>query len=398
MSDTTTADSSQSEYRRLALRTLVIVSIVAAVFILAVTAWIAIDVLLMVFAAYLLSVMMRGIGNAVGRHTFIPRNLASGLSLLVILGLLVFVFWLLSPNIADQFDQLSTQIAESARHLEHLLRNNTLGQRLLDAIPAIDQLVHGGAFLTRARGVISTTSGLVIGVIVVVAVGVYSAVQPNIYRDGILQLIPPRGRRRAHEVLSEVDNTMLRWLVGQSISMSVVGILTGLGLWFLGIPLAFTLGLIAALLEFVPNFGPVIAAVPALLVGFAHSPATGFHVLLLYVGVQFLESYLITPQVQHRAVFIPPALHISTQIVFGTLLGMLGLLLATPIVACCMVVVRMLYVDDTLGDGENSDEAGNADRGENPGDPANSDEGGTAGDGENAGAEKSPRQDDPSGR
>jgi len=122
------------------------------------------------------------------------------------------------------------------------------------------------------------------------------------------------------------------------------------GLWVLNIPMPVTLGIFAAVLTFVPNIGPFVSAVPAVMFGLVISPVRGLYVAVLYVAIQTLESYLITPQIQKKAVSIPPALLISAQILAGILLGFLGLILATPLMVCIIVAVQMIYIEDTLGD------------------------------------------------
>src|SRR6185295_16753182 len=116
-----------------------------------------------------------------------------------------------------------------------------------------------------------------------------------------------------------------------------------------GVPLWLPLGLLAALLNFIPNFGPVIAAVPAVLIALADNPAKAAWVVALSVAAQNLEGYLITPLVQRRAVEMPPALTILSQVLMGLLLGPLGVILAAPMTAAAIVVLKMLYVEDTLG-------------------------------------------------
>jgi predicted PurR-regulated permease PerM len=127
-------------------------------------------------------------------------------------------------------------------------------------------------------------------------------------------------------------------------------VLTGLGLWLVGIPLAWTLGLIAGLLDFVPNIGPLIGFLPAFLLAMAMGPTKALWVAVVYVLVQTIEGYLVTPLVQKRAVDLPPALTITGQLLMGVLAGPLGVLLATPLLAVGMVLVKILYVEETLGD------------------------------------------------
>src|SRR5690606_26087532 len=148
-------------------------------------------------------------------------------------------------------------------------------------------------------------------------VGLYVAFEPGTYRRGILRLVPPARQAAAVDLLDSIIDKMSWWLLGRIVSMAVMGIFVGGGLWLLGMPMALSLGLLAALLEFIPNFGPLLAAVPALLVAYAQDQQTLYQVTILYVVVQTLESYLITPLVQRQAIEMPPALLIVAQVGLG---------------------------------------------------------------------------------
>ena len=137
--------------------------------------------------------------------------------------------------------------------------------------------------------------------------------------------------------------------------MIIIGVLTAVGLWLLGVPLALTLGLLAALLTFIPNIGPILAVVPAALLALLQSPTRALYVVLLYLGIQTVESYLLTPLMQKRTVSLPPALTIFAQVLMGILVGRIGLVLATPLTAALFVLVKMLYVEDILGDSIETD-------------------------------------------
>jgi predicted PurR-regulated permease PerM len=126
--------------------------------------------------------------------------------------------------------------------------------------------------------------------------------------------------------------------------MLLVATLTAIGLFILGVPMALTLALIAGILNFIPNFGPLIAIIPAALIAFMQGPATALFVIGLYIVVQILESSIITPQIQKKMINMPPALIIIAQLVMGIFAGVLGLVLATPIVAVVIVLINELYV------------------------------------------------------
>src|SRR5688500_17384922 len=174
------------------------------------------------------------------------------------------------------------------------------------------------------------------------------AAQPQPYIQGLLFLVPRRRRKRAREVLYEIGNVLRRWLIGQSLLAVCVAFLTGVGLVLLGAPFAIALGLLAGLMEFVPYIGPFVAAVPAILVGFAESPQLALQIALLFLGVQSIESYVLAPLVQHRAVHLPPAVILFAQVVMGVIVGALGVAVATPLAAAAMVAIRMLCVDTAL--------------------------------------------------
>jgi predicted PurR-regulated permease PerM len=193
--------------------------------------------------------------------------------------------------------------------------------------------------------------------LIVIAVGIYFAIEPGLYRRGFIKLLPLGDRRRAHEVLDATGNTLWWWIIGVLISMATIGVLTTIGLWALGIPLAPTLGLLTGILAFIPNFGPILSAIPPMLLGLMISPMDAVYVGLLYIGVQAIESNIVTPQVQKRTVSMPPVLGMIGQLLFGIFFGFLGLLLATPLVAAIIVMVKMLYVEDVLGDKEDETKA-----------------------------------------
>jgi predicted PurR-regulated permease PerM len=189
-----------------------------------------------------------------------------------------------------------------------------------------------------------------VSVVVIVVIGLYTATEPEVYTDGLIRLVPVEGRKRAREVLDALGSTLRWWLFGRVVSMSVVGVLTTVGLWLMAVPLALALGLVTALLTFIPNIGPVLSVVPALLLVLTQNPARALYVLLLYLGIHTLDGYLLAPLVQERTLLLPPVLTIVGQMLLGVLLGGPGVVLAAPLTAVLFVLVRMLYVEDKLGE------------------------------------------------
>ncbi len=213
-------------------------------------------------------------------------------------------------------------------------------------------MITTSGFLTNVTGFFSSTLGAIGNFFVTILLAIYLATEPEFYIKGFTKLFPIERRERVKEIINTVIETLQWWLIGKAASMIFIGILTWIGLSIIGVPLALTLGLIAGLLSFIPNFGPIISAVPALLLAFIDSPITAVYVLALYVGVQLIESNVVTPIIERETVELPPALTIMFQLALSVMIGGLGLVLATPLLAVVMVIVQTVYIQDILGDRE----------------------------------------------
>jgi predicted PurR-regulated permease PerM len=304
------------------------------------------DVALLVFAGILLAVFLNGGGHAIASRLGVADAWGVGLFLgAIVLALALFVV-AVAPAVGAQVDELVRRIPEALASLRDRVKDYDWGQDLLDRLTPEAFLSSEGR--SAAVTAVSTTFGVLGNVVVILFVGLYGALDPGLYRRGLTLLLAPSLRPRANTVLREAAATLRRWLLAQVFAMAVVGVLTALGLWLAGVPLAFALGLIAGLLAFIPNIGPVLAITPALLLAFPEGSTTVLLVLAIYVGVQALESYVITPLIQQESVSLPPALVIAVQVLFGVLFGLLGLALATPLAAVAMTIVRLVYVDGYL--------------------------------------------------
>lgn len=196
----------------------------------------------------------------------------------------------------------------------------------------------------------TTTFGALGNFAIFLAIGIFLAISPDTYLKGLVRLVPPESRTRATEVLDSVGSALKAWLLAKIVAMLAVGALTAVGLWLIGIELALSLAILAALLTFIPNIGPILALVPAALLAMMHGPDKLIYVVSLYMDIQALESYVLTPLLQQQMVHLPPALIISMQILLGVLVGGLGIILATPLTAALLVLVKMVYIEDILQD------------------------------------------------
>jgi len=321
---------------------------------LALLAWQVADVLLVVFAGVLLAVFLGGLADLVTRHTRLGHGPALAVVVVLLVAIVATGAWLLAGDIAAEARQLRRDMPRALESLRASAEQHAWGQLILGALPSIEEAAQSDRMLSFAPGAVSrafgTTVGLLVNVVVVAAIGIYVAAEPGLHARGVLHLVPRAHRARAGELLRALRRTLQWWLIGKVIVMIAVGVVTGVALALLGVPLALTLGLIAGLLDFVPYAGPILAFGPAILLALTQSTSLAVWVLAVYALVQILESYLLTPLVQKHAVALPPALTIAAQLVMTVLFGPLGLLLATPLTAVALVTTTMLYVEDALDD------------------------------------------------
>jgi predicted PurR-regulated permease PerM len=201
-----------------------------------------------------------------------------------------------------------------------------------------------------AGSVLSSTASALGGLFVVTFIAIFFAVDPALYRDGMLHLVPHKRRRRIGEVLSGTGKVLRRWLVAQLLAMIIVGVLSTVAYLIIGVDAALALGLIAGLCEFVPFVGPVVAAVPAIAMGATESADKAMYVALAALAIQQAEEVLIVPLLMKNNLEMPPILTIMAQGAMGLAFGIVGLLVAVPLLAAVMVPVKMLYVQDVIGD------------------------------------------------
>jgi len=314
--------------------------------------WYAADLLILVFAGILVSIFLRGFSRLLRRKTGIGRGPSLAIVTLALVALAAVGAWLITGRIGSQMGELWRKFPLAVENLLRYVGQFKWVRQAIDSLPSLGELLAGrsGNVISRLTGVASTTLGAVINILVIAVTGLYLALQPDLYSRGIKHLLPFRYRDRAGEVMSAIDNALWRWLGGRFGLMLINGGATAVGLWLLGVPLALTLGLLAGLLNFIPNFGPVMAAIPAVLIGLLQSPQQALYVALLYLAVQMVDGYVLTPLVERRSVELPPVLTITAQLLLGSAFGLIGVMLATPFTAAAVILVKMLYVEDLLGD------------------------------------------------
>jgi len=325
------------------VRRVLIVLGLTALFILA---WQLRTLLLMFFGAVVVATVFRAFGDRIEKATRCGPGIAITASITIILAIVLSLIALFGAHVVQQIEVLRVTLPAAWHTIEIRLGDLGLGEQLKHLAQSI-KAPGGSSFSAFGRTILSIGSGIA-DVIVVLVAGVFLATQPRFYLTGAVKLVPPAKRHLALEAIGESEIALRLWLRGQLVAMVVVGLLTGVGLWALGMPSALTLGLLAGVLEFVPFAGPILSMVPAVLLALAVSPDLALWVLLLYFAVQQFEGYLLTPLVQQYAVDLPGVVLLFSLIAFGALFGTLGVILAAPLTVVCYVLVKRLYVIETL--------------------------------------------------
>ena len=328
---------------RIFVRRVLIVLALAAVFFLV---WELRMLLLMLFGAVVIATIFRAVADNISRFTGVRSSIATALAILLVLATVGGLVAMFGTHVARQLETLRETLPAAWQAFEQRVGDFGMGDQLERLVASI-ATPGGGSLSGFGRTLMSIGSGIADFVVVIFA-GIYLATQPHFYRTGAIKLVPRARRKVAAEAMLESERALRLWLKGQAIAMLVVGLLTGFGLWALGMPSALVLGLLAGLLEFIPFAGPIIAAVPAILLALAVSPEMALWVGLLYLAVQQFEGNLLTPLVQQYAVDLPGVVLLFSLIGFGSLFGTLGVILAAPLAVVTMVLVKRLYVIETL--------------------------------------------------
>jgi predicted PurR-regulated permease PerM len=308
--------------------------------------WKLADVLMLAFAGVLLATLLRTAANALSQHTRAPSTVALVTVVVAIAALLTGAAWLAGAPLTGQLNELWAQLPGALEKLRSWIGAFGGGALSLDAFNALDPKEA----VTRATSVIAITFGALGNTVIVLFLAIYLALDPALYVRGVLDLVPKDKRARVRDALESSGHALRQWLWGQLVAMVVVGVLTGVGLWLLGVPFALSLGFIAGLLEFIPFVGPVLSAIPGIVLGFTLGPEKALYVALLYFGIQQIEGTLLMPLIQRWAVSLPPALGVIAVVVFGLLFGIMGVLFATPLMVVVLILVRKLYVEAAIGE------------------------------------------------
>ena len=322
--------------------------VVVAILALAFVAWRLTTVLLLGFAAILVAEILDGLADLMRRVAPIPHRAAVLISCVGIAAILAALGYTLGLQLSGQLDLLIQQLPEMIRSV-----GNGFGIQQLDVnlFNRVRDFLQSGTAAFNLADYVGTAVQIVLSTVIVIAAGIYLAIDPALYRKGALLLIPASHRQQVARAAERAGSSLRMWLAGQLLIMLIIGVTTGLAMSLLGLRSPLALGFIAGMLEFVPIVGPIIAAVPSVVLALAgRDPNLVFWVIGAYVVIQQVETNLVIPLIQRWAVKLPPVIGLFSIAAAGLLFGPLGVLLATPLAVVVMVLVRQLYVRDALGE------------------------------------------------
>ncbi|MGB7440000.1 MAG: AI-2E family transporter [Coleofasciculaceae cyanobacterium] len=313
------------------------------------------QLLLLIFAAIVLANALNILVERF-KKSGLPRPMSVLLSLFLLIALLAGFYWLIVPPFADQLQELSELVPQGIEQLNEwseLLKNRVRTDLVEEYIPSIDELIRqiqpifnrllGGGFSFVSNSLVVLGQFLLVIVLTLMLLA-----DPEPYRQGFIKLFPSFYRRRVDEILSECETSLQGWLVGILFNMTIIALLSFVGLVILGIPLALAQAALAGLLTFIPNIGPALSVIAPIAIALLEEPWKAIAVLILYVIIQQVEGNLLTPLVMAQQVSLLPAITLLAQVFFATFFGFLGLFLALPLTVVAQVWLKEVLIKDIL--------------------------------------------------
>ncbi len=315
------------------------IAVAALVFVL----WYIRQGVLLVFGAIVLAVLLDMLASFISRGTRLPQGPSLALATAMVIALFGFVAWRFGAQLSSQFNQLAQNIQDGAHYLQATFQSSGLGQL------GVQVTEKGTSFITSAiSGALSTGLSFVESAIVLAISAIYLAAQPELYRTGFAKLFQPADRPRVLNALDLIGRSLKRWLLGQFILMILVGILSLVAVWVIGLPNAVALGLLAGILEIVPYLGPFLSAIPAVLVALTLGLTPALWTVVAYIAIHVFEGYVTAPMIERYFVTIPPALILAGIVACDLLFGTIGVIMAAPITVVVYMAVKMIYVENPL--------------------------------------------------
>lgn len=310
--------------------------------------WRLSDVLLLALGSVLVAVLLHAIAAPMQTKLGWRRPVALTAAVAATLAFCAAALWLFGQQILLQAETLAELTPRAWEALQRQLATNAAGTWVLEDLRRFGHAQ--GAVVSLGSRLISGSASAAVATLIVSFAGLYLAFHPRTYLGGVLRLVPISVRPRAEAVLLACGDALNRWLTAQLVSMMFIAVTVGLGLWLAGVPSPLALGVLAGLGQLVPVIGPMVSSAPGLIIAGAAGPQTFLWSCLIYFGAMQVEANLVTPLLLRQMVEAPMAVTLFAVLAMGVLFGTLGVLFATPLVVIAYVIVRMVWIEDILGD------------------------------------------------
>lgn len=301
---------------------------------------VAFNILLMALAGVLIAVYFHGVAGMIRAKTNIHRKLALFISIVGTIVILVGMSWFVGSKVQRQVAELSNTLPQTIKVARVKIANTPVGAKLIEYTSGN----NSQKLMDTATTFFSTSFGVLGDLYIILFLGIFFTADPSLYKNGILFLFPSRMKSTGTNILKRIENALKGWLKSILVSIVLITILVAVGLSAIGIPGTMVLGLITGLLEIIPNFGPVIAMIPGVLLALTISTKTALIVAVIYIACQTIVGNIALPLLQKKIIHIPPALTLLSQLIMGILSGLLGIILAVPLLAILIIVIDELYV------------------------------------------------------
>ena len=328
-------------YRAFARKSLIVLGLL----VLALFLWATRHVVLLIFGAVLVAILLDSLASPLAGRMGLPRALAVALTAALGAAGLAGAWLVFGPELQTQMTDVAAKVPDAWSRLGERIGTVQPLERLLEQ--GLQGMADStGGLISGMAGVLGTLAGVVVDLVLVVFGGIYLAIQPGLYRFGLLGPLEGGDRRVVRRLLDDCHEALRGWLLAQFLAMAAVGLVVGTGLWLIGVPSPWALGMLAGLSEFVPLVGPVLAAVPAVILALGQDWVTAGWTVALYLVVQQLEGNVLWPLLGRRVIDLPPALSLFSIVALGVVLGPLGVLFAIPLTVVALVVFRTFLLDD----------------------------------------------------
>jgi predicted PurR-regulated permease PerM len=327
------------------VETLKLALLIVAVALIPVLIYYLFGVVLMIFGAIILAMLLRLGAEPLKRWLFLPEPLALLLSAIIVLTVIGGAGYLFGSRLAEEFQDVAQRASSASSSIQATLQGSDFGKFLLNRMSTGDFAVT-----SVLSGFLRLSTSFIEALIIVMISGIYLAAQPRLYRNGLIWLFPHPRHARVAGIIDGIGEALRLWLIGQLIQMVVIGALVMVAVWIIGVPSPLALGLIAGVGEFIPYLGPILAAIPAVLVALTKSPEIALWTLFAYLIIHQIEGQVLAPLVQRRMVSIPPAVMLLGIAALTYLFGTTAIIFAAPIAVVVFTAVNLIYVRDMLGE------------------------------------------------